>query len=591
MSIATYHNPLTNEDFIATVAEGTNTSAIEAAMAFVDRNDGVWIWGTGYAAKSLLPVIDGRKNLKHFQQELKLLDPPPDGLAAMQKGLIQVSQLRWDKIESYAPASDDEDISIFSSIPRWAQLVLRKYMGFAVLDDDGTHTLITRVADPDLTFEQNMERHVWIHTTNPLIALDNSEFFYEDETGKTRRSSLLVRLDLELIQARTEANSTWGVVKVGDHTRALLMTQLWGKCKLEQLIPLTRRMKRHLLDFTNDPQVSALQYFPLNALPPADLTQCQDWLNFESQMPEWGIPAWRATVFGIYDAGNRSKQIMILRDGGSTGKSPIFNTLAKMGGRRFACSLTQQSVDSQFWGSTVFGRRLALIPDTNNSRWLMTSKIKQLSGGDTVNVEFKGQTPFCWKPNIRFIISCNCILEIDLSQKNQLDRVLYIPLTAGNWAYDPTYESRLEAQFWCYLSVCAESYERVCVNHGNIIQPPQMLQELSEVCTFAPAQDIDSLGLFIQPDPRGEISDRCIMALLDYAAIKQRDSRKQMETIREGMKMRWGVRELGTRAEGLLKPDRFYRGIRLRDGLCYSDKDGKIKTQTKRLAKPEEDEL
>lgn len=296
--------------------------------------------------------------------------------------------------------------------------------------------------------------------------------------------------------------------------------------------------------FTNDPLVRAYVYFPLDTIEKEIIGNCDAWKDFEAQMPTWAIKPWRASFYGTFNDKNRSKQITILMDEGGTGKSNMFRAIAKRVSSEFYCPVSKDSFSNQFWGSKVFGKRLIVVSDSGNRKLTQMDKFKQLSGGDPIDVEFKGlNNRIQFVPNCRIWVSTNFRPEVHVLSRNQMSRILFIPLTPtrdekilqkfcatdtdGKIKYfddgspmvtGAPYDKWMADQFFDYLLLCKESYNELCPNDGEVIVPQEMIDFIQDGCA---SQEHDTLkyimDVFLIKNPTGNISNDDLRSITKYA--------------------------------------------------------------------------
>ena len=270
-------------------------------------------------------------------------------------------------------------------------------------------------------------------------------------------------------------------------------------------------------------------------------------------MPEGYRETWRAQFFGVFNDKNRSRQITLLVDQGQTGKSSVFRAIMKVAGGKFVSSQSKDSAGNQFWASSVYGARLVLFPDTGNTKVSMMTKIKQLTGGDPIPVEFKNQTPFPWVPNVRIWTSTNILPEIDTLLKHQRSRMLVFPLTAVSdpeilkefcdhhidpdgtvvihcdsygdpinlgWNYDDV----LAGEFWSYLALCESSYLKLCKNNQDVPVPPAMEAFIAGGCRPDSTTALDALLTHLIEYSRGSrISNKELKVLCAHVGQEGKD--------------------------------------------------------------------
>jgi hypothetical protein len=348
----------------------------------------------------------------------------------------------------------------------------------------------------------------WEITTSP-----------EGDLARQKRDDGTTYMDYlsELLKAKQMAGEiAWGVTQDEDQKTGIVsiihtpFMVLISEEKFKSAFKKERTLYLPIpTTFTNDPETPSSCCFPLTTLPTDPKPeQYEAWLDFESQMPPWSIPMWRASFYGIFDDTNRSRQMIIMHDNGQTGKSNFIRAITKVTSNNFYTAISKDSLSNNFWGSKIIGRRLVFFSDTGNQKVTQMDKIKQISGGDPIDVELKGISgQIHYTPNIRLIITTNSRPEINTYNKHQLSRVLIFPLTAtkdpailkkfcklddkGEVAYNEDgepivvgapYDTWMAEQFYFYLAACKPDYDKLCPKRQDIIVSNDMLNYIKTGC-------------------------------------------------------------------------------------------------------------
>lgn len=106
--------------------------------------------------------------------------------------------------------------------------------------------------------------------------------------------------------------------------------------------------------------------------------------------------------------GFRLKAIVGLQGKGDTGKTQYFNVLGNMLGDDLVGTASLQKLsNSQFIGSSIYGKRIVFDGDLPSEPLGNVDVIKKLSGGDKLPIEFKGVNSFNYRfPGI-IVFACN----------------------------------------------------------------------------------------------------------------------------------------------------------------------------------------
>lgn len=106
--------------------------------------------------------------------------------------------------------------------------------------------------------------------------------------------------------------------------------------------------------------------------------------------------------------GFRLKAIVGLQGKGDTGKTQYFNVLGNILGDDLVGTASLQKLsNSQFIGSSIYGKRIVFDGDLPSEPLGNVDVIKKLSGGDKLSIEFKGVNSFNYRfPGI-IVFACN----------------------------------------------------------------------------------------------------------------------------------------------------------------------------------------
>ena len=484
------------------------------------------------------------------------------GYAAIAAVMDEMRELTCKK--EATPAAPVAPQVIEGTLDKALTAIIKNYVCWAATDKGGSQVYV----------RTSLEHRTWDITSNALVSLKGSGLFDQ--------------LEKDIDQARRTGATAWSVTSTeeGGQVYADIYNKLYTEGLLDTIVQDASFFKTGVADFTNDENVDALSYFPSSA---PLFGSCQHWLNFESQMPDIYRPVWRSLFAGIFDDQNRSRQIAILCDKGQTGKSGMIRAINTVAGSSFMAAVSKGSLDNQFWGSKVFGKRLVVFSDSGNAKITQMDKIKQISGSDPIDIERKGKDSFSWTPNTRVIVTTNRPPELDIFQRHQTSRMVLIPLEAtkdpevlktfclvdengdlvlnDNGEHIPIgadYDVRMAEEFWDYLELCRESYAELCPNRKETIISPAITEDMTR---NAASEDSDIfsyiLSFFLQPDPQGRVSNSDIRVILEYIAENSRKS-MDLDLFREFAK---GEGFLPTRIKYRGVVCRGFSGISLRPGV------------------------
>ena len=390
----------------------------------------------------------------------------------------------------------------------------------------------------------------WEISTDPLASLSRIAY---DPT-----QTVLEYLSNKLLEMQKSGETEFGVTEDTNPETGIVhrtLTPLLVACddRILQSIKTDQEfVLPHPTRFTNDPLVDSSCFFPLSNIKLDPLPETYEaWTDFESQMPPWAVGVWRACFYGIFCDSNRSRQMVILVDSGQTGKSNMVRAITESVMGNFYCAVSKDSFINNFWGGKILGRRLIVFSDSGNSKISMMDKMKQISGGDPMDVELKhvgGQIPYT--PNARVLITTNNLPEVQTFAKHQTSRQIIIPLTRtkdekirkkfcaldekGDILKDSfgddkivgaPYHEWMKAQLFEYLGACLPYYNKLCPTGLDVVVPDEMLQYVHKTCASTDAEAITYLmEECIMFDPKGQLGYPELSLLVQHAAETTKDS-------------------------------------------------------------------
>ncbi len=107
---------------------------------------------------------------------------------------------------------------------------------------------------------------------------------------------------------------------------------------------------------------------------------------------------------------NRTKKCLVLTSPlGNTGKSVYLNVLGYFLGIDNVANIPIQNMSDRFALGDLCGKRLDIVGDQRADDIADSSAFKQLTGGDSVKVEFKGKQSFNWYFTGGIVMACNTL--------------------------------------------------------------------------------------------------------------------------------------------------------------------------------------
>lgn len=208
-----------------------------------------------------------------------------------------------------------------------------------------------------------------------------------------------------------------------------------------------------------------------------------------------------AFVWSIFEPKNRSRQFLYLTDpAGEGGKSTVIRVLGSVFGNSFS-SLTNSIVTGgggRWLMGQIYGKRLVAWADCKNPKICMSEMIRNITSGDPVTIEFKGELPFSTNMYVKLIIGSNHEPEIT-SAGADTSRLINITVAENtDKKDDPEWESRLLKELPMFLYDCRSLYNEKCHAHGKI-----KLEAISHEIVETASNNIE--------DKYHEIFERCFV--------------------------------------------------------------------------------
>ena len=271
---------------------------------------------------------------------------------------------------------------------------------------------------------------------------------------------------------------------------------------------LCERLNQMPKIYTNDEDAPAFHYHDITQyadtgltwenLPPAWLECLSKYTRGEAEL----IMAW---LFGVMYAKNASRQALCFYDAqGYSGKTALAKALMTYLGNTLVASVDHNSMTNQFWASAIWDKRLVLMSDSKNANIIKSATIHNITGGDPVSVENKGQRPFSAVLSAKLLINTNTPLSIDTDLTHEVSRLLVVkPVVTeahlkrialtdanGNLVYDalgkpqligdPTFIPKLVDGFPTMLKVAYTYYKKLCPTDGEYIVPSAVLDNVKD---------------------------------------------------------------------------------------------------------------
>lgn len=298
---------------------------------------------------------------------------------------------------------------------------------------------------------------------------------------------------------------------------------------------------------------------------------------FEDRKYTW--PVFCAYCASVVTAVNRGKQALWIHGHGDDAKSKFLDAWHHWLGDA-ATPIDIESMSTQFGMSRLESRRLVTISDNKNPDFIRKGWFHKASGGDVFDCERKNRTPYKAKSVAKFIICENIAPNINLDERNQTSRLIYIKMRKrseqeemsmgirkqfadGSTAFigSATFGQELIDQWPDFIKYCMAHYAMLCETNANIAIPTQMAEKVSNLCGDPLDQMlVDELEYLFVSSPDEKLQKR---EVLDRIAEKYGDTWIKngfnLQKIKNILTNIFNVTEHKNKADG-----RYYLGIKLR---------------------------
>lgn len=213
----------------------------------------------------------------------------------------------------------------------------------------------------------------------------------------------------------------------------------------------------------------------------------------------------KAAVWQVYNASNRSRQLIYMYDPhGRSGKSAMMRA-AFYYLRGCMQSLQKDSLKGNFAVAKIWNKQLVTIGDTKDPQLLRSQIVHTMTGGDFMDVEYKGKNSFSAPFRGHIWANGNIKLCIDTDAEHEVSRLVLFdvkkPKSAKLYQYDkdgnilttedgtpllgagdPSWEQKLVDELPYFLYKCKAAYSIYCPTDSDIILPAFMQNRIRNEC-------------------------------------------------------------------------------------------------------------
>lgn len=253
---------------------------------------------------------------------------------------------------------------------------------------------------------------------------------------------------------------------------------------------------------------------------------------------------------------------------GMNGKGTLMRLLHKALGQRaamFTEAGTKNKPVSNFWTSSLIGKRLIMFEDCNNHNFVLTGLFKTLTGNSTIRTEGKNKPERNDPFDGMFMFASNDMPNIS-SQKSDLRRCIFVEIAPIKGEHDPWYEEQLWQELPKFLAVAVSFYREKCPAYGVIPVDgavTEALAALNEEWLEAFCERCFIIGR--KPDHILE-KDQPSMTGMQFQSLfkEERIDRMQEKSIRGYLHRKYNIKERKSVKVSSMKTEKRYVGIEIK---------------------------
>lgn len=249
--------------------------------------------------------------------------------------------------------------------------------------------------------------------------------------------------------------------------------------------------KNGMLDVKNGelhnhlPEYKAISQIPHNYRPGLKIEDTTFYEFIQSRIPDKDNQKMLLEFMGMcFFSEIFFQKFMILTGKGNCGKSVILNEVLRLTGTENVSAIPLQKISDRFTTAKLLYKTVNCCGDLENSPLRDTSVIKQLTGEDLVQGEYKGGDIFFFKNRAKFIFSCNELPQVLDDRSNGFFRRLLIIRFNDEGAFIPALEAKLsdEREIEMVISGLVEGAKQA-IERGQIYESGANLGEITRMKT------------------------------------------------------------------------------------------------------------
>lgn len=215
-----------------------------------------------------------------------------------------------------------------------------------------------------------------------------------------------------------------------------------------------------------------------------------------------------AYIWSIFDERNKGRQCLWMYGHGHDGKSTVINAFLDWFGRQHSFMIAEGDYQNAFFFGKVHGKRVGAFMDCTNPTLLRQGRIKQILGGDTVDINDKFQTPFSAEVYARLFILSNEPPQIVYEDESQRTRLLVVRISKfTDDRGDANFREKLVAEMPAFLAKCKAVYPRYFTTGFNMKVPAPMDDFIKTICATVDSDIMqDFIAQHLKFGPQEEVT-------------------------------------------------------------------------------------
>lgn len=159
---------------------------------------------------------------------------------------------------------------------------------------------------------------------------------------------------------------------------------------------------------------------------PSEAPQFHKYLS--QVLDESTIPLVQELMGYLLISNTQAQKAFILYGPGRTGKSTLLQIIEMIIGNNNISNVSWQGLEDKFQPATLYGKLVNLYGDLPATSLKDTANFKALTGGDTINAQFKNKQIFSFKNKARLVFSCNQLPHNNVDRTDAFyRRIILVP--------------------------------------------------------------------------------------------------------------------------------------------------------------------